>query len=80
MLEDYGGALRAYSWQDLSSSQPEKVADMAENWLSHLHSHKYLCILIRDVFDKKILSHTFFKVSLNSQHNIQLLKHNILAS
>jgi len=27
---DYGGALTAYSWQDLSSSLAEKVADMAE--------------------------------------------------
>ena len=30
ILEDYGGALNGYSWQDLSSSLAEKVADTAE--------------------------------------------------
>jgi len=29
-LQDYGGALTAYSWQDFASSLAEKVADMAE--------------------------------------------------
>ena len=28
--EDFGGALMAYSWQNLSSSLAEKVADMTE--------------------------------------------------
>jgi len=36
-----------------------------KNWLSHLHSRKYLCI--RDIFDKKILSHKFFKATLKSK-------------
>ena len=29
-LEDYGGTHKAYSWQDLSSSLAETVADVAE--------------------------------------------------
>ena len=37
-LGDYGGTLTAYSWQDLSPSSADKVADMTENWLSHLQS------------------------------------------
>ena len=29
-LGDYGGTLTAYSWQDLSPSSADKVADMTE--------------------------------------------------
>ena len=35
-----------------------------KNWLSQLYSHKYLYNLNYDIFNKKILSHKFFKVSL----------------
>ena len=31
------------------------------NSLSYLQSQKYLCIFIRDMFNKKILSHIFFQ-------------------
>ena len=37
------------------------------NWLSHLHSHKYLFIFIRDMFEKKTLSHIFFKVRVSQK-------------
>ena len=65
-LECYGGALRHIRGRIC----PLHWLIWLRNWLSHLHSHKCLCILIRDAFDKKILSHIFFKVSLKSKHKI----------
>ena len=47
--------------------------------LSYLQS-KYLCTFISNMFDGKILSYIFFKVSLKSKHKIELLKHNIHSS
>ena len=62
-LEDYGSSLTAYSIIH-SRICPLDWLIWLRNWLSHLHSHKYPCIFIHDIFDKKILSHIFFKVSL----------------
>ena len=46
-MEDYGGALAAYSWQDLSPGLADKMAEMAEKLarlftLSQISMNRYL--------------------------------------